>query len=703
MKKVLSFIALMLSVATWSWAQGTYALSEGETPTNGKQITSVANIIMTYSESSVEKEWESAVKGTKVDDFAYYTKGNGINGNKEGGTFVVFEPEKNGTVTVAVAVSGDKTFYVEEDGSVLDDYTVTPEVKTYTTYDISVKAGSSYKVYVSGSKMGFYGFTYTLSEGTTTDTDDNGANEYVWDFSEFTETVILSDDNITYDYEGLTLVGNTKSGYQNDYVSTAGLHLNGTSTSKIRYIKYTPAKDGVMTVNYYSNNNNATDRIAAVCTKIVTTSDMDELKADENFVAAGLTNGKEVMTVNANLKGGTTYYIYSANGGITINYLQYNVKADAPVISGDILFETSTSVTITAEEGAKIYYNDAGEGFTYNEYNEPFTLSNAAPIYAFAVVDGKLNSDTVTVSFNKVVADPTVKLGDQVFTPGETYDNILCTEQEIDVITPDEGYNTTVYWGTEEDEFTDSIDFIKSVSDTYDDHEFTISTLVGGKRVLYIVMQDPDMNFGTIRKYIFTNVCVPVTVTSAKFATFSDAYNQLDFSNSELTAYVVEGLDDRNYANLVTITEVPNNTGIIVKATKEGTYKVPVITDKTVESPTNLLHAVTEETNIGAITMDFYRYLLSNHNGIVGFYYMTKDVVVPAHKAFLETYQALATDEISAKVIFNFPDDDSNETTGIREVNSEKNTSDTYTLSGVKIDKTQKGIYIVNGKKVVVK
>ncbi len=157
------------------------------------------------------------------------------------------------------------------------------------------------------------------------------AEVITYDFSEFEEQVILADENYTYQYRELTLVGNTTEGYTSDYVSAAArFHCNGTSAANRRYISFTPESNGTLTVSYRSNNNSATDRITAIGTAVVTGTDMDALLADEQVVAAGFTDGSTWMTISADLTAGTTYYAYFANGGQSIMELTYTIEEQTP-------------------------------------------------------------------------------------------------------------------------------------------------------------------------------------------------------------------------------------------------------------------------------------------------------------------------------------------------------------------------------------
>jgi surface protein len=96
--------------------------------------------------------------------FANRIVGNEVNGDKEGGTFYLFTPKKNGNLTVVVRQGKTKKFYVEESGRVMDAFNgILPETEEDVyigTYTIPVSANLTYKIYCAGSKMGFYGFTF---------------------------------------------------------------------------------------------------------------------------------------------------------------------------------------------------------------------------------------------------------------------------------------------------------------------------------------------------------------------------------------------------------------------------------------------------------------------------------------------------------------------------------------------------------------
>ena len=166
MKKIFTFMALACMALT-AQAQGKYALEAGsDAIAAGTQITSVSNITMTFGYPG-EADYNAPVADHPIDGYSVYTKGNGVNGKADGssGTTYIFQPAKDGEITVAVALNGNKPFYVLENGTALSGFNgITVSEWTYTTYKFTVASGKTYKVTCSGSKLGFYGFEYTVSE-----------------------------------------------------------------------------------------------------------------------------------------------------------------------------------------------------------------------------------------------------------------------------------------------------------------------------------------------------------------------------------------------------------------------------------------------------------------------------------------------------------------------------------------------------------
>jgi hypothetical protein len=210
----------------------TYALSAGDSFTSGQTVNvqnegaTVATI--TYGESG-GNAFNAAVSDGHVTDFSAYTEGNGVNGNKDGGTFYTITPSKNGSIDVAVVLNDGKAFFIEEDGTALEGYNgITVSSKYYGTYTFNVIAGKSYKIYCSGSKLGFYGFKYTYN----VEVPANAANyDMFWFIDE--EEELDGIENISLEE---ILAGGVIETENAVYYNLSGQKLNGKPTLKGIYI-----------------------------------------------------------------------------------------------------------------------------------------------------------------------------------------------------------------------------------------------------------------------------------------------------------------------------------------------------------------------------------------------------------------------------------------------------------------------------------
>ena len=149
-----------------------YALAEGDTFTSGQVVevlydetgAKAGDVVATiqYGEAGEDyADFKAAKADGQVEGFTAFTEGNGINGNKAGGTFYTIVPKYDGVISAGIVLNGGKAFHLTVDGvqnSVFDGNTVTN--KYYGTFSFNVEAGKSYKFWCDGSKLGFYGFNY---------------------------------------------------------------------------------------------------------------------------------------------------------------------------------------------------------------------------------------------------------------------------------------------------------------------------------------------------------------------------------------------------------------------------------------------------------------------------------------------------------------------------------------------------------------
>jgi hypothetical protein len=187
---------------------------------------------------------------------------------------------------------------------------------------------------------------------------------------------------------------------------------------------------------------------------------------------------------------------------------------------------------------------------------------------------------------------------------------------------------------------------------------------------------------------------VSKTITAAGWATYCSPY-ALDLSKATgLTdAYIVTGGD----AGVLTLTSVkggsvPANTGLLLKGDK-GTVTIPVVASSETNVTANKLVGVTAEYNLAA---DGGYVLMDATNGL-GFYKNTNAFTVGANTAYLPD----GFDGAATRSFFNLFDD----ATGINAVQNEefKVNGEVYNLKGQRVNQPTKGLYIVGGKKMIVK
>lgn len=144
---------------------------------------------------------------------------------------------------------------------------------------------------------------------------------------------------------------------------------------------------------------------------------------------------------------------------------------------------------------------------------------------------------------------------------------------------------------------------------------------------------------------------------------------------------------------------VPANTAVVVKGAKGSYnyYNTEEAATKTIEN--NLLKGVTTDTRIEA-TSGVKRYILTRaDDGILAFYRTnTGNINVKANRAYLEVPTAMAVASFSLE----------GSATGINNVVTTAAKQGIYTIFGVRLNATTTkelpaGIYIVDGKKVIVK
>ena len=181
-------------------------------------------------------------------------------------------------------------------------------------------------------------------------------------------------------------------------------------------------------------------------------------------------------------------------------------------------------------------------------------------------------------------------------------------------------------------------------------------------------------------------------------ATYVNSTYDLDFSETDIKAYKAK-VTAQGVCTLTEVTNVPAGTPVLLVKDGGATESIPVMTGAAAVTENDLVvgtgAAVPTTDGAGNTNM-----ILNNIGGNVGFYFAAGQTVA-ANRAYLHFDSSL--DPAAARMAMVFGD----ETTGINAVQGEGlkvNGSETvYNLNGQRVAQPTKGLYIVNGKKVLVK
>ena len=254
----------------------------------------------------------------------------------------------------------------------------------------------------------------------------------------------------------------------------------------------------------------------------------------------------------------------------------------------------------------------------------------------------------------------------------------------------------------------------------------------------YKVTKEEGVTLAANRAYLPIPTEIPVVGTAGSTETIKVSsagqvpyYNteSLDFSSLDaqgVKAYTATGYDYNSGTIWLTrVKQVPAKTGILIMA-PEGEYPVPTASISSVYA--NMFRGTLEGTTIQTHEeidgKDYINYYLSSGASGVGFYRVTKEegVTIGTNRCYLPILNKDAAagtrsansdqnqiafeeaDEVIGIPLFRGIGGDENGTTSIKEVKSGEVKSDEwFTLQGQRVAKPGKGLYIKNGKKVIIK
>ena len=378
---------------------------------------------------------------------------------------------------------------------------------------------------------------------------------------------------------------------------------------------------------------------------------------------------------------GKTYYFYcvatndNAAGTKTAQSSTITVNVSLPQIATQTYTANNTTCTWTDIDNAATSTNVGGNGlyFTAGSWNA-ITVSSGNVILKrgntlYVQVPTATSTGTITIVSNDN-QDARVLTLNSGATLKMAKSGVTANFVASDVVYINEGYYIKLAHGDGETNF-----------------EYKINTSKSSIKVV--------LNGGFVK----TNAGKWASFTPASTTVYNGGSAMTSFTlPAEAKAYIVTDIDETNVTASVVDVMGAGNGYFIKGEGAKATYPVALTTDAASATTGNLLVAVTSATIINASTPDANtKFVLGTTAGEQsGLFKVTSDVTVAAGKAYLNAQKIVAANSLSI---------DFDDVTGIQTIKAQKELleGDFYNLKGQKVAQPTKGLYIVNGRKVIIK
>ena len=363
-------------------------------------------------------------------------------------------------------------------------------------------------------------------------------------------------------------------------------------------------------------------------------------------------------------------------------------------------YKGAQSVEISCTtEGANIYYTIDGSDPTAasNAYTTAISVAEATTIKAIAIKD-ESESEIATASYFITVGSGTESdpytAADANLVAELSLQNVYVAGIISRIISLDvDNYPNARYYisadGTEENEFyVYNGKYLEGADFTANDQiQFGDEVVVFGNLTVY----NGTKEFASGNNIV--SLTHPLKLNAKGYATYADT-RVLDFTNAETagyTAWQVTGISGTDITFEQITGAVAAGTGVLLKGEAGATITMAFAQTGTDISATNKLEGITEAT---AVEADTY-YGLSGEQ-----FLKVKAGTVPAGKALLRATDVETTTGETKVLNFVFK----SEADGVNEIaNDELEMTNIYNLAGQRLQKLQRGVNIVGGKKIVVK
>lgn len=199
------------------------------------------------------------------------------------------------------------------------------------------------------------------------------------------------------EFQNGTVIFEAKAERSADYIDSVKITKLPAST-ELDYLQRLSLDGGELTITYNSNDEETVSMTDARVSVSGFYGENGELPAKNSKVDVTVTYTADSGVYDPARPDGAKF---SDTFTVTIRDLP---KLDAPVITPNGgKFSKSVKVSITAQDGAKIYYTTDGSDPTANstEYSAPFTVTGNATVKAIAVRENCYDSQTATAEFTR--------------------------------------------------------------------------------------------------------------------------------------------------------------------------------------------------------------------------------------------------------------------------------------------------------------
>ncbi len=480
------------------------------------------------------------------------------------------------------------------------------------------------------------------------------------------------------------------------YANTAAPSLEYTATVPTNAGNYSVKAVIAETTNYKGKEVTNTFSIAKADFSLVTIADI----ANQTYTGEQM---KPAVTVTFNSKAvdASEYTVaYSNNtnvGTATVTLTTTNVNFAAGEVNPTKTFQiVPASVTISAEDQT-VTYNGNAQAYT------GATVAKGSLSIKYATSQDADAEKTTTAPTNAGVYYVTISQTDPNYT---SQDATATFTIEAKMLTENmmwqEG-GEFIYSG----EAQTLADTMFGLTDEDEEREFFYELVYGTD---YTVSYSNNVNVGTatatitgLGNYQGTltttfEIVRQVAISFSENNSWMSYYAEEDLIiPHELEAYAVTGVDGTE-VKVQKLDYIPSNQGVLLTYKEvmphEESMFFHACTDVPEVKPTNLLSGVAAATLVSSLTADGSSiYVLYNDEFV-----KTTSGTIRANRCYLPISM-----NVNARLTISFADDD-NETTAIENVNRETITNNNYyDMQGRKVAQPAKGLYIVNGKKVVIK